>query len=231
MASKRKQREQESTGTAYTWAVVALKKGFWTPGRIGFSLAVLVMLIGILALYPKKGEDRSADAVAATSSPSAARPRSRMRGRTPLTEFPDGVMSSQIEMTKGKPIKLDQLNGKVVVVNLWATWCGPCRIEIPHLVELSNEFKNKGVEVVGLTTEEKSEAADAVTQFVQNYQIPYAIGWANEQIQRAVLGNSPSIPQSIIIGKDGKIFRHLIGFNPQLTPPQLRSAVEEALSQ
>jgi len=139
-------------------------------------------------------------------------------------------MSSQIEMTTGKPIKLDELGGKVVVVNLWATWCGPCRIEIPHLIELSNDFKDKGVEVVGLSTEEKAEAADAVSQFVQGYRIPYAVGWANEQIRGAVLGNSPSIPQSIIIGKDGKIFRHLIGFSPTLTPPQLRSAVEEALA-
>src|SRR5678815_3647971 len=155
MASNRKQQNQE------------VKNPFWTTSRIGFSMAVLVLLIAILALYPKKdSENRSADAVAATSSPSGARPRSRMRGRIPLTEFPDDVMSSQIEMTKGKPIKLDQLGGKVVVVNLWATWCGPCRIEIPHLVELSNEFKNKGVEVVGLTTEEK-DAADAVAQFVQ----------------------------------------------------------------
>jgi len=216
MASNRKQPDQE------------IKKGFWTTARIGFSMAVLVLLIAILALYPRQGaEDKSDDAVAARPNPSA--PRSRSRGRIPLTEFPNGVMSSQIEMTKGKPIKLDELGGKVVVVNLWATWCGPCRIEIPHLIELSNDFKDKGVEVVGLSTEEKAEAADAVSQFVQGYRIPYAVGWANEQIQRAVLGNSPSIPQSIIIGKDGKIFRHLIGFSPTLTPPQLRSAVEEAL--
>ena len=100
---------------------------------------------------------------------------------------------------------LDEYKGRVILLNVWATWCGPCRIEIPHLIEISKEFKSKGVEVLGLTTEEKSEVAAEVDDFVKNFEIPYAVGWANPQIQRAVLGNAPSIPQSIIIGKDGKI--------------------------
>ena len=221
MASNSKQRNQQAKK----------QKSFWTPTTIGVSVAMVVLVAALGATFFKKTpENASADSVAASSSPSAARSRAS-RIRTPLTEFPEGVMSSQIEMTTGKPVRLDQFAGKVVVVNLWATWCGPCRIEIPHLIQLSKEFKSKGVEVLGLTTEEKTEeTAEAVTEFVKSFEIPYSVGWANEPLQRALLGNSPSIPQSVIVGKDGKLFRHLIGFNRALTPPQLRAAVEEALA-
>ena len=204
---------------------------FWTTTRIGVSLAILVTLALIATAFikGKREEAAAADVVAASSTPPTGAPR-RRSARTPLAELSTDVMASKFEMLSGKPAHLADFQGKVVVLNLWATWCGPCRIEIPHLIEISKEFKNRGVEVIGLTTEDKADTDEAVKDFVKSFEINYQIGYANQEIQSAVLGNSPSIPQSIIIGKDGKLSKHLIGFNPRLTPPMLRAAVEEAVA-
>ena len=102
-------------------------------------------------------------------------------------------MSSKFEMLSGKPAHLGDYAGKVVVLNLWATWCGPCRVEIPHLVELAKEFKDRGVEVVGLTTEDKVDTDEMVKDFVKEFEINYPIGWANQEITSVVMSNSPSI--------------------------------------
>ncbi len=91
-------------------------------------------------------------------------------------------MASKFEMLSGKPAHLADFQGKVVVLNLWATWCGPCRIEIPHLIELSKEFKDRGVEVIGLTTEDKVDTDEAVKDFVKSFEINYQIGYANQEI-------------------------------------------------
>jgi thiol-disulfide isomerase/thioredoxin len=203
---------------------------FWTPTRIGVNLAILVTLTLIATAFIKgKRDEAAAEAVAATNTPTAGTTR-RRSGRMPLAELSTDVMSSKFEMLSGKPAHLADYAGKVVVLNLWATWCGPCRIEIPHLVALAKEFKDRGVEVIGLTTEDKVDADEAVKDFVKSREINYPIGWANQEISSVVLNNSPSIPQSIIIGKDGKLYRHLIGFNPTLSPPMLRATVEEAVA-
>jgi len=203
---------------------------FWTPTRIGVNLAILVVL-GVIgfAFIKGKPDEPAADVVAASTTPQAGTVR-RRSGRTPLAELSTDVMSSKFEMLSGKPAHLADFKGKVVVLNLWATWCGPCRVEIPHLIEISNEFKDRGVEVMGLTTEDKVDTDEAVKDFVKSFEINYKIGYANQEISSVVLNNHPSIPQSIIIGKDGKLYKHFIGFNPRLTPPMLRSAVEEAVA-
>ena len=223
------------------------KKKLFPTGRMILLAIIAGALAGAVAVYvraglPGNGAPGAPAAIVASADVEACAARTDMakaasaeaKGEVAAmlaADPPQSLRSLAFNAPDGTPMTLADLSGRVLLVNLWATWCGPCRIEIPHLIEISKEFKSKGVEVLGLTTEEKSEVAAEVDDFVKNFEIPYAVGWANPQIQRAVLGNAPSIPQSIIIGKDGKIYRHLIGFNPRLTPPQLRSAVEEALAQ
>jgi thiol-disulfide isomerase/thioredoxin len=140
-------------------------------------------------------------------------------------------MESKIELISGKPIKLSDFAGKVIVVDLWATWCGPCRQEIPFLKDLAKEFKDKGLQIIGLTTEDKTRDLDAVKDFVKEFKINYPIGWANREIAMDIMAGRGSIPQTVVIGKDGKIKKHLVGFNTQVGAPQLRKAVEDAVAE
>jgi thiol-disulfide isomerase/thioredoxin len=115
----------------------------------------------------------------------------------------------------------------VVVLDIWATWCGPCRLEIPHLVELSNEYKAKGVEVIGLTTENPAEDEEAVRAFAKEFNINYKLGWATADLAMPLMQGSNSIPQTFVIAPGGRVLNRFRGFSPSLAG-MIRSAVDKA---
>jgi thiol-disulfide isomerase/thioredoxin len=107
----------------------------------------------------------------------------------------------------GKLVSLSDFKGKVVVLDIWATWCPPCRAEIPHFIELQNEFKDKGVAVVGMSVD--SDGPEAVKKFAQDNGMNYPIVMADEATATAY-GADQGIPLTIVIGKDGQVVgRHL----------------------
>jgi thiol-disulfide isomerase/thioredoxin len=136
-----------------------------------------------------------------------------------------------MKSANGQPIKLSNYSGKVLLVNLWATWCGPCRRETPELVRLHKEYQARGVEMVGLSTEDPVASAQSVHDFVQQFQVDYQVGWATRDVAIALmqLTGRSSIPQSFIITRDGRIKKQFIGFHPTQTPPLLKQAIEDAL--
>jgi thiol-disulfide isomerase/thioredoxin len=132
----------------------------------------------------------------------------------------------------GSAIKLANYSGKVVLVNLWATWCGPCRLETPELVKLHQEYRSKGLEMVGLSTENPEASAEMVRDFVRQYNVDYPIGWATREVALSFmrLSGRNAIPQSFIIAADGRVLNQFVGFNALQTPDELRQAIEAALT-
>ena len=193
---------------------------FWTPLRMVSTLIVLA-LVATFAASSCNSNDPPSKATVATSAPAA-----------PPPVIPPLVMSTEMKSASGEPIKLSNYSGKVLLVNLWATWCGPCRRETPELVKLHKEYQARGVEMVGLSTEDPIASAQSVHDFVQQFQVDYAVGWAPRDVTIALmqLTGKTSIPQSFIITRSGRIKKQFIGFSPTQTPPQLRQALEEALT-
>jgi thiol-disulfide isomerase/thioredoxin len=142
------------------------------------------------------------------------------------------VMNTELKLIDGGKFKLSDYRGKVVIVNLWATWCGPCRSEIPDLVKVSEEFKSKGVEVIGLTNEDPDMDLEKVRDFIREFKITYKIGWGDQSFAMGLMQGEQrnSIPQSFIISRDGHVLKRFIGFNPVETPAKLRQALEEAVN-
>ena len=150
-----------------------------------------------------------------------------------LATLPTVVRDAELQAVSGDPIKISDYDGKVLLVNLWATWCGPCQMETPELVKLHKEFQARGVEMIGLSTENPEASAMAVREFVKDHKIDYRIGWATREVAVTLMQGRDSIPQSFVITRDGHILKRFIGFragdDPQATPILLRQALEQAL--
>src|SRR5690349_1531064 len=194
---------------------------FWSPLRLVSTLIVLG-LVAAFAASSCNSNDPESKAPATAAKPGAS------PGAT--LPVPPVVLATEMRSTNGQPIKLSNYSGKVLLVNLWATWCGPCRRETPELVRLHKEYQDRGVEMVGLSTEDPIASAQSVHDFVQQFQVDYQVGWATREVALALMQGRGSIPQSFIIGRDGRIKKRFIGFSPTQTPPLLKQAIEEALT-
>jgi len=110
-------------------------------------------------------------------------------------------------------VKLSDYKGKVVILDFWATWCPPCRKGIPDLVELKKEFKNKGVEIIGISLDALTHGGQTqkdVVPFMKSNSINYPIVNGNDKVIMD-FGGIQSIPTSFVIDKDGYIISSYIG--------------------
>lgn len=223
-------------------------QNFWTPARLAFSFTVFALLttLATTSCTDSTTNEKNVNAantnapVSANNSsngnsvvelkpPAAANPPARAGARDPM---PPVIRDAELQMLDGKPVKLSDYAGKVVVLNFWATWCPPCREETPHLVELSKEYKGRDVQLIGLSVEDQQSSLDAVKSFASAQKIPYKVGWASENFALQFLmqgGSQGSIPQSFVITRDGRLLKHFTGFSALSTPAQLREAIEQAL--
>jgi len=202
---------------------------FWTAGRVIGTLAVLSLIaaFGVSSCVSSDQPKTGNEGVPVATTPA---PKTAASPPAALAKLPDSLRDAQLTGVDGEAFKLGDYSGKVMLVNLWATWCGPCRQETPELVKLYKEFKPQGVEMVGLTTENPERAETTVKDFMRANGVTYKIGWASGEFAWALMQGRDSIPQSFIIARDGRIVKRFVGFSAVQTPPQLRQAIEEALN-
>jgi thiol-disulfide isomerase/thioredoxin len=129
-------------------------------------------------------------------------------GEKPKSVYPpvnSRIMQAENRNLDGSAIKLEEKKGKVILINLWATWCGPCREEIPHLIELQSKYKDKDFEVIGLDVD--PETKEEIEKFAAEMEINYTIGWAHEDLTVEVMrmNQMSGIPQSILINREGQL--------------------------
>jgi cytochrome c biogenesis protein CcmG/thiol:disulfide interchange protein DsbE len=112
---------------------------------------------------------------------------------------------------KGHTLHLKDLRGKVVILNFFATWCAPCRQEIPDLQRLYKRFNDKGLEIVGISLD--MEGARLLDSFVQYYRITYPIVLGTREVV-VDYGGIKGIPTSFLIDRSGRVAKHFVGFRP-----------------
>ena len=131
-----------------------------------------------------------------------------------------GVIDLPIAKHAGGAFKLTDLRGKVVVVDFWGTFCPPCLKQVPQLVALNKKYKDQGLEIVGLSMDDKQADQKLVNDFIKKFSVSYTIAYPSRIVTDAFLKGSeddtgsPPIPQLFIFGKDGKLLDHLVGERP-----------------
>jgi thiol-disulfide isomerase/thioredoxin len=122
---------------------------------------------------------------------------------------PDAAPPFELKDLDGKPVSLADAKGKIVLLNFWATWCGPCRAEIPDLVDLQKRYADE-LEIIALATDE--DDPDQVRRFVLQSGINYRVAMTSDEVRRDY-GGIAALPTSFVIDAQGRIVQKHVGLN------------------
>lgn len=139
------------------------------------------------------------------------------------TAQPEFAPAFELKDIKGRTLRLSDYKGKVVLLNFWATWCVPCRAEMPDLVKLQNEYRSKGLQIVGLTYPDYTRAA--VRNVVRRLRLNYPILLGSRGIaDKYDVGEV--MPTTIVIDREGRIRTRILGI---LEPDEFEQSVKPLL--
>ena len=127
-------------------------------------------------------------------------------GVTNIAGHPFAPEFSLPELT-GQTLDLSAYRGKVLLLDFWATWCDPCREEIPHFVELQNKYRDQGLQIIGISMD---DGPAPVRDFYQRFHMNYPVGMGNAKIGE-LYGGVLGLPIAFLIGRDGRIEAKHIG--------------------
>ena len=149
----------------------------------------------------------------------------RASAQLPVIRFvrdPDPAPDFQLKDLAGKDLSLALAKGKVIFLNFWATWCGPCRMEIPSLIELQKRYKDR-LQIIGLADDEDP---DAVKHVVESEGINYPVAMVTDQI-RIDYGGVSALPTAFVINSEGRIVQKHVGlYNPALYETEVRALLD-----
>ncbi len=165
-----------------------------------------------------------------------------------ISNKPVSINDVQLELPPTKPIeemtftkfngsnnqdnetqKLKDLQGKVVILDFWATYCPPCIEEIPHLKNLQKQYGKENLEVIGLHVGGE-EDRPKVPAFVEKLKIDYTLATPENELTRFIFGKETAIPQTAIFDRQGKLVKKIIGFDARIKK-ELDTAIEQTVNQ
>jgi peroxiredoxin len=165
--------------------------------RLAQGFAVALLVVSCTAQEKSKTENQTPAQMAQASKKSMAAPAFTLQDAT------------------GKSVALADYQGKVVILDFWATWCGPCRREIPHFIELQNELGSRGLQVVGVSVDQDGWAA--VKPFVESSAINYPVLMYTESVydtyqQLLPMAERGGIPFTFVIDRQGNVRERFVGY-------------------
>ena len=144
-------------------------------------------------------------------------PTSRLTQSSPAPDF-------SLESLDGKTTRLSDFRGKAVLLNFWATWCGPCKIEMPWFVDFQKQYGSQGLQIVGVAMDDASK--EDIGKFAKDMGVNYPILIGKESVGDQY-GGIPGLPESFLIARDGKIVDKIIGLRGKA---EIEDAIKEALN-
>ncbi len=129
-----------------------------------------------------------------------------------------------LQSIDGRTTHLSDFRGKAVLLNFWATWCGPCKIEMPWFVDLQNQYGSQGLQIVGVAMDDASK--EDIGKFAKDMGVNYPILIGKESVGDQY-GGVPALPESFLISRDGKVIDKIIGLRGKA---EIEDAVKKALN-
>jgi thiol-disulfide isomerase/thioredoxin len=150
----------------------------------------------------------------------------RRQGATSMPRLTQSTVAPDfsLESLDGKTMRLSDLRGKAVLLNFWATWCGPCKIEMPWFVDLQNQYGAQGLQIVGVAMDDASK--EDIGKFAKDMGVNYPILIGKESVGDQY-GGLPALPESFFIARDGKIVDKIIGLKGKA---EIEDAIKHALN-
>jgi thiol-disulfide isomerase/thioredoxin len=167
-----------------------------------FFHATLLLAVTILAQSCKKPESQ-----ASTTSAGGISNTSEVIS---VTKRADKAPDFTWKDSTGATVHFDAYRGTLTIVNFWATWCGPCKRELPALVDLSKEYSGRGVKFIGISSDRGANIVDDVRAFVHENGLPYQIVVSNDDLDEA-FGNIRGLPTSFVVNDQGAVVRTFMG--------------------
>lgn len=127
----------------------------------------------------------------------------------------------------GNSVSLEDFRGKVLILDFWAVWCGPCQMSLPFFQKMSERYGNRGLEVVGLHVDDRMPGLDSVRDYLEDRRVHYTNLLSTFEVDEAF--QVYAMPTTYLIDRDGRIAKLHVGFQPGRTPEELEKSVREML--
>jgi cytochrome c biogenesis protein CcmG/thiol:disulfide interchange protein DsbE len=182
------------------------------------ALALALLTLAVPLEWPFGGSGRSADGVEHTE------PGGIADGEACPADAKPANLNYTLKDVNGRDVRLSEFKGKVILLDFWATWCGPCKVEIPWFVEFQEKYGPAGLQVVGVSVDDTQERLTPfVTQFKMNYAVLQGLGHDDLQEEYGPLWG---IPVTMLISRDGRICSRHTGMG---TKEAFESAIKSLL--
>ena len=158
-------------------------------------------------------------------------PTQTVQSNTPVGNAPPRTsmpMPPVARSHNNRHMKLSDYQGKVVVLDFYATWCEPCRMSTPHMVDLQRRYGSKGLQVIGLNVGGTNDRYQ-IPQFVQQYKIQYALGFPDDEMTDALMYDDDSIPQTFVFDQKGRLVQRFVGYDDNM-PHEMEQLIQKAVT-
>lgn len=148
----------------------------------------------------------------------------------PIATLPSSTLDRELTTIDQRHLKLSDYSDRIIVLTLFASWCVPCRMNLPDLIDLKQNYKTHPIEVLGLVSKKNAADIDELRNFARDQGINFAVIWDTEDFDELLvrLGSDRQVlPQTFVIDKAGSIRRTFLGYNREMTPKFLRETLDK----
>ncbi|HVF46359.1 MAG TPA: TlpA disulfide reductase family protein [Pyrinomonadaceae bacterium] len=178
-----------------------------------FSSLALLIILTVAIFSPGCSSAQQAGSNAVPANPATKGDEKKISVYPPLAST---LADAELELLDGAKTRISDRKGKVLLVNIWGIWCGPCRAEMPHLVELQDLYRDRGFEIVGMNIGDQNgspEGVEAIKTFADKMKLNYTIvrspGATTEQFYR--ITKQQVVPQTLLIDREGHLRGVFVG--------------------